>query len=176
VATAASSETWLRNRVYEPLYLYLLMSIRIRYILLLLITMQSVPSFHFRFYLHKTSLTSMTIASRLKEKCRSASSCVDRAFLRMLTPKHRTTQRSGPKKIKITSPGNQNQLFYGKSKLTAAASLHIKHKHSAADMRMNKRTTPGIPTWSPTVVLNKRTTPGIPTWSPTVVLTWPDSA
>ena len=23
---------------------------------------------------------------------------------------------------------------------------------------------------------NKRTTPGIPTWSPTVVLTWPDSA
>ena len=23
---------------------------------------------------------------------------------------------------------------------------------------------------------SKRTTPGIPTWSPTVVLTWPDSA
>eukprot|EP00984_Skeletonema_dohrnii_P027652 scaffold17284_cov177-Skeletonema_dohrnii-CCMP3373.AAC.2 len=24
--------------------------------------------------------------------------------------------------------------------------------------------------------MSKRTTPGIPTWSPTVVLTWPDSA
>ena len=27
-----------------------------------------------------------------------------------------------------------------------------------------------------TSLKNKRTTPGIPTWSPTVVLTWPDSA